>query len=68
MSERRQTIDPLMYGEFVFEISSSLNEDMNHTCSGECPFEACVGYIMQHTKDVVHTCSTLLKGTVQLAC
>ena len=40
VSDRSQTIDPLLYGEFIFEVSTSINEDMNHTCSGEHTLEA----------------------------
>lgn len=34
VSQRAKTINPMQQVEFEFQISSSLNLDLNHTCTG----------------------------------
>ena len=32
VSDKHLTIDPYQQGDFVFKLSTSFNEEMNHTC------------------------------------
>ena len=36
VSDRHRSIDPNQHGEYIFQLSTSLNENMNHTCHGVC--------------------------------